>query len=126
MNLNDLDQLDYYALSVMDNGIPNQMLKNELRKLSMDLLDRKGDATAREVHIKLSLKPVLDPAGNICHVNAELDTKAKIPPYRTETYQLVATEKEGLFINTESPKQVDQRTFGFTKEQDGSESRDLR
>lgn len=126
MNLQDLDQLDYYALSVMDHGIPNQMFKNEMKKISMDLIDRKGDATARKVTIEVTLKPVLDPAGNLCHINGEVDIKAKVPPYRTETYQFAATEKEGLFVNTESPKQIDQRTFGFTKEQDGSESRDLR
>lgn len=126
MQVSDLDQLDYYALSVFDNGVPNQMLKNELKKISMDLVDRKGDATARTLNIQISFKPVLDPSGHLCHINAEIDTKAKVPPYRTQTYQLLATEKEGLFCNIESPTAVDQRTFGFKKEADESDVKDVR
>jgi hypothetical protein len=107
----DLETLDFYALSVMDNGIPNQLLRNALRRVGFDLVDRKGDATARVITIKLTLKPTLDPGGNMSHVKAAVQIKDKVPEHITETYQLAVDAKDGLFVNLEFPKQLDQRSL---------------
>lgn len=106
-----LDKLDFSALSLIDNGIPNQLLKQHLNRIAMDINDRKTDNHKRTVTVQIDLTPSLDKAGNLRHVLVTVDIKSKLPVHRTDPYQAAIDPVKGLVVNTEFPSQIDQRSL---------------
>lgn len=106
-----LDRLDFSALSLIDNGIPNQLLRQHLNRIALDINDRKTDKNKRTVTIQIDLTPSLDKAGNLRHCLVTIDIKSKLPVHRTDPYQAAIDPTKGLVVNTEFPSQIDQRSL---------------
>ncbi len=97
-------------LGKVGNGIVEVAFKTALRQVLDDLETRPSVDSAREVTVKVSLKPVQGDSGILEAVETEFDIRQKMPSYRSRSYSM-AMSSNGLEYNDLSPDDHRQMTL---------------
>ncbi len=104
-------RLSVESIGVIDDGRVQAALNREIERVVEDCLDRPGDETAREVTMKIAIKPESGQAGVCEDCDVEFEIKSKLPPVRSKRYQMRPEGNGGLVFNDLSPEAVRQGTL---------------
>lgn len=99
--------LNLETLHDLGDGELGILIRNQLQRIARDCLDRPHDKTKRKVTIEISASPVCNPRGEFTHTTIEIESKAKIPVYRTSPYQMQA-DVNGFKFNGDFPESIGQ------------------
>lgn len=74
-------------LAKLDNGILDVQFKEELQKIIADMRDRPVVKAAREILIKVAIRPTPDDSGALLELSTEVEISSKTPKVRTREYR---------------------------------------
>lgn len=105
-----LKQFEFESIDQIDNGSLVTALNNAIHQAYLDCESRPALAKAREVTLKMSLKPVAD-GRDLGKVYVNFDVKKAFPSQGLEVS--MRPSGEGLEFQPEIPDNVDQRPLEF-------------
>lgn len=97
-------------LADMGEGLIDKLFQAELERVTVDVIDRPGLATARKLVIELSLEPVMGQDGHIDSVNVACEVNGKVPKQKSAGYSMLCN-KGALTFNDHSKDNPRQATL---------------
>ena len=121
MDGDHIRELDFDALTYVDDGLFAQAVTNGLNACVRDIVDRPctldGSTEPRELTIKLKLTPRLDESKRqLLAIDLQTQTGTKIPAQRGGKADVRLTTGGQPLINIDSPGYFEQRTLKFEQE----------
>lgn len=104
-------RLTLEALTGLDSGKAAAVFQHELKKAVKDCTERPGETAAREVVLRVQVKPAVESSGVCTAAEVEFECHSKIPRQRTRAYQMEVDARGELLFNPDSPDDVHQRTL---------------
>ena len=90
------------------DGTLGKLFRKHMRQVTEDCMNRPEDKAKRKVFLEFTVTPVYDPETRECdHVDMEIESKCKVPVFRSKKFQMRAT-KAGLQFNVGNPDDLDQ------------------
>ncbi len=111
--------LDFENLKHLDHGLLNAMLKEHLKRIALDCLDRPHDKKERLVSLDFRAVPVMGNDRECDHVKISVECKSKVPVFRTTEFQMKPTVG-GFLFNQDFPNELQQPSL-LDDDEDGDE-----
>lgn len=109
----DIHEVDFESLSVLDDGKLNLVLRKHLQRANLDCQDRPGDSKARKVTVEIAFVPVWDTQSDCTESSMQVKIKSSIPDHASKPYSM-GMRRNGTFIfNNNSLVNVNQNTLDF-------------
>ena len=109
MDTQELKELNLAALATIDGERFAKAFQLHVKRVAADCYDRPTDPKAREITIKVSVKPVeIDGLCDDCNVTMQI--ASTVPKQQTRPYNM-ALKKAGLLYRPDSPDDVEQQNF---------------
>lgn len=109
MSMQALKELTLASLAEIDGGRFAAAFQQHIKRVSADCFERPTDSKAREITIKLSVKPI-EIDGLCDDVNVTMQVASTVPKQQTRPYNM-ALKKAGLLYRPDSPDDVEQNSF---------------
>lgn len=95
----------------LDGGRINEAVKQELRRVVLDMEDRPADDKPRTVELKMTFVPQLDDQGLLDSVNAKFVVTSKVPARRSRPINFGVRRGGMLVFNDLSEDDIHQGTI---------------
>ena len=109
----EIKEFTIEELAEFDDGRLVKAINAAFKEASRDMEDRPREKKARDVSIKFSFTPRIDPDdGNMLEgVGMDFDVQCKVPKRAAVGYNLGAKKGGHLYFNANNPHQIDQMTI---------------